>query len=414
MTLMMSLLIALILPILTACGGGGLVDAVDVSSTELPEDQRSTTEGQPAEPQIGERQTLQGPGPHPGVVSTEPLVFGLTGLSPRHLYSGFTYIGSDVIPRIPLKTIDVSTTSSFRLSFGTLRDGMGDQRVRDYLANFDDIHPFRAGIHPRLRFPTGTTFDEAYETFQASQILNAALPPESWITYTLDDPAPTLSLLSSSTTIEEGDILVYHVSSTVITLLCGTDALACAYPLDGSHIEPSAANRYASIIVLPNNLEPDVERKVAVHEIMHALSFSGHTDSIQFPDSLMGTAGDYFAFPGYVIHDIDREALQAVYLSNYRNYNDLDTWDDATFHIRGDIYDTSGYHVASFGTAMRNGLPQPGLSVRHRPRRCKMFWGYQALPIGPAILSGSIAKSCQSSETRPSRYPLLPSIPRVS
>ena len=148
------------------------------------------------------------------------------------------------------------------------------------------------------------------------------------------------------------------MSPTAVAELCSADALACAYPLDGTHIEPSAANRYASFVLLPNNLESDVERQVAVHEIMHALGFSGHTDSTQFPDSLMGTAGDYFAFPGYVIHDIDREALQAVYLSNYRNYNDLDTWDDATFHIRGDVYDTLG-HVASFGTAMRNGLPQP-------------------------------------------------------
>ena len=88
---------------LTGCSGGDMDHALDVLSAELPEGQIPTPEGQLEVLQVGERQTLQGTGPHPGVTSAEPLTFGITGLSPVHLYGGVTYIGSDVIPRIPLK-----------------------------------------------------------------------------------------------------------------------------------------------------------------------------------------------------------------------------------------------------------------------------------------------------------------------
>ena len=33
-------------------------------------------------------------------------------------------------------------------------------------------------------------------------------------------------------------------------------------------------------------------RKVIVHELLHALGIVGHVDSIEFPDSIMGTSGE--------------------------------------------------------------------------------------------------------------------------
>ena len=97
-------------------------------------------------------------------------------------------------------------------------------------------------------------------------------------------------------------------------------------------------------------------RSVIVHELLHALGIQGHVDSIEFPDSIMGTAGEYIPNLGHIISKIDREVLQIMYMSQRSDlYNDWGEWSDTTFHLVG----TSDDEDLNFGVALFNGLPQP-------------------------------------------------------
>ena len=96
-----------------------------------------------------------------------------------------------------------------------------------------------------------------------------------------------------------------------------------------------------------------------VHELLHALGIVGHVDSIEFPDSIMGTSGEYIPNLGHVISKIDREVLQIMYMSQRTDlYNDWGEWSDIAFHIMGESEDGA----ARFGVALFNGLPQPWAS----------------------------------------------------
>ena len=68
--------------------------------------------------------------------------------------------------------------------------------------------------------------------------------------------------------------------------------------------------------------------------------------------------------PGHILFPLDREALLAAYsrlepgtLPEDLSAESLGTWDDTSFHIRGDLDFPGGQ--ASFGVASRNGLVQP-------------------------------------------------------
>ena len=70
----------------------------------------------------------------------------------------------------------------------------------------------------------------------------------------------------------------------------------------------------------------------------------------------MGTSGDFFPYPGFTIHRIDREVLQIMYMSQRTDtYNDYAEWTDTTLHIVGRSEDD----FVHFGVALFNGLPQP-------------------------------------------------------
>ena len=97
-------------------------------------------------------------------------------------------------------------------------------------------------------------------------------------------------------------------------------------------------------------------RKVIVHELLHALGISGHVNSVQFPDSVMGTSGDHFPNPGHIIGRTDREILQVMYMSKLPAiYNSWGRWTDVAYHVMAESEDK----VMRFGVALFNGLPQP-------------------------------------------------------
>ena len=114
-----------------------------------------------------------------------------------------------------------------------------------------------------------------------------------------------------------------------------------------------------SILYLPDDFDTSeytYPRSVIVHELLHALGIQGHVDSIEFPDSIMGKAGEFIPNIGHIISRIDKEVLQIMYMSQRSDlYNDWGEWSDTSFHLLGKTEDGS----LSFGVALFNGLPQP-------------------------------------------------------
>ena len=77
----------------------------------------------------------------------------------------------------------------------------------------------------------------------------------------------------------------------------------------------------SSVLLLPNDLDTSeymFSRSLIVHELLHALGIQGHVDSIEFPDSIMGSEGEHIPNVGHIISKIDKEVLQIMYM-NQRN-----------------------------------------------------------------------------------------------
>ncbi len=133
--------------------------------------------------------------------------------------------------------------------------------------------------------------------------------------------------------------------------LCGEGVVACATAPIG--------RGWSSGVFVPDDLDAQgysAAHTVIIHELLHSLGIWGHVDSIEFPDSIMGTVGDFFPNPGFVLHRIDREILQIMYMSQRtEEYNDWGEWSDTTLHLAGRSEDA----MVNFGTALFNGLPQP-------------------------------------------------------
>ena len=97
-------------------------------------------------------------------------------------------------------------------------------------------------------------------------------------------------------------------------------------------------------------------RTIIVHELLHALGIWGHVDSVEFPDSILGTSGNYVPNLGFILSRTDREVLQIMYMSQRTDlYNNWGEWTDTAFHMMGRSEDGDLH----FGVALFNGLPQP-------------------------------------------------------
>ena len=101
-----------------------------------------------------------------------------------------------------------------------------------------------------------------------------------------------------------GEILVHFDDPASIGATCGAQAVACArwWTLGSSTTQ--------AVVYIPDDFDVsdhEYSRKVIVHELLHALGIRGHVDSIEFPDSIMGTSGEYIPNLGHIISRIDRE-----------------------------------------------------------------------------------------------------------
>ena len=267
------------------------------------------------------------------------------------------YIGGDLEPRENLR--HVSTENGIRYYIGASRDGAGVDRLENYrddLKTRDGADPPGLSGHgfkpfrtqPQLYFDPDLLAPE-YSGIAAAlsdgiRILNDALPPEFQIVVKADRRAVIAY---------PGEIMVSLETAAAVRSACGATAVACAqYRTSGDYTG-------SAILLLPDDFGRSgytYPRSVIVHELLHALGIQGHMDSIEFPDSIMGAAGEYIPNLGHILGKIDREVLQIMYMSQRTDlYNDWGEWSDTSFHFLG----RSDDGALNFGVALFNGLPQP-------------------------------------------------------
>ena len=324
--------VVLAIGFLVGCSGGGELNVV--APGEL--DSHNYT-----------RSAYQSPNYHPHEMPSHAYLWGDT-----------VHIGGDLEPKEALRRI--ATVNGINYFIGASRDGVGVDRLRNYATDLetrdgtvssylsdDGFYPFR--VKPRILLGRGfeNLDNEAFGALVESvQILNDALPPEFQIKIAGDYYGGP---------IYEGDIVAAALPPAEIQEQCSRDAVACA----SNNIPFLTDYTRDALLLIPDDFdasESTFSRTVVVHELLHALGIQGHVDSIEFPDSVMGTSGDLFPNPGFAIHRIDREVLQIMYMSQRTGtYNDWDEWSDTSLHLVGRSKDD----FVHFGVALFNGLPQP-------------------------------------------------------
>jgi len=271
-------------------------------------------------------------------------------------------IGGDLEPRENLR--HVATENGIRYYIGAVRDGVGVERLENYeedLRTRNGADPYKLwgdGFYPFLAAPALYLDDEFFlpenagilrALSDAVLILNDALPPEFQIVYkgivAVDGAYP-------------GEILVSLESRAEIDTYCGATAVACARSWRDV-VYGGYGYTDSAFLHLPDDFDTSeytYPRSVIVHELLYALGIKGHVDSIEFPDSIMGTAGEFIPNLGHILSKIDREILQIMYMSQRTGtYNDWGEWSDVSHHLVGRSEDGG----LNFGVALFNGLPQP-------------------------------------------------------
>ena len=270
------------------------------------------------------------------------------------------HIGGDLEPRESLRHVHTDE-HSLRYFQGSVRDGVGAIRLAQYANSMVGMgrreRPARfadavSGC-PALLWSLDSDDPDASILLTALgdsiQILNDALPPEFQIL-----PAGTAPVGYRPNPRDE--IMVNFLPRRQVDGVCGPSAAACAYP-------------GLRQVYLPFDLERTSYtylRATMVHELLHALGIGGHVRSEVFPDSILGTDGEAIPNFGFILPRIDREVLQAVYMSQRPlSYASFDEWGDTSFHLLARSTDDQLH----FGVALFNGLAQP--------------WVRGALPDGP-------------------------------
>ena len=327
--------------VLGACGGGGLGPPTPETQPTLDYSNSATTHHSYAEYETG----------------------SYAYFIPRGDAPTLYYIGGDLEPRETLR--HALTENGIRYYIGASRDGVGVDRLQDYEKDLTtqngadpygldghDFEPFTAA--PQLYLDPDLLLDAnegvLVALWNSIQILNDALPPEFQITL----KGSRATRLST-----QHELYVSLETAASITTTCGEGAVACAV------YTPYLLNRertHSAILYIPDDLDTSeytFPRKLIIHELLHALGIQGHVDSVEFPDSIMGTSGEYIPNLGHVISKIDREVLQIMYMSQRTDlYNDWGEWSDTAFHVMGESEDGD----LRFGVALFNGLPQPWAS----------------------------------------------------
>ena len=274
-------------------------------------------------------------------------------------------IGGDVRPsRNSLSP--AGTHGGAAISTGRVRDGESVGRVAEYLdiqkfelseplGEFQRISPAKQVVLIR------ETTDDRYIDLvvRAVQLINTALPYDRRITVSPERAWHPPEFNEDSSYIPRGHIYVGIAPQDEWPFSENVEDRAAGLYLG---VSASDGDGLGSIVWLNNEILPDdgAVIKVLAHEMYHALGFSAHIESAQMRSILNAARSDYSGILPYILHQIDRDALYALYAriddgSVYVEYdpNDLGPWTDVSFHLRGDMDDVS------FGASSRNGLIQP-------------------------------------------------------
>ena len=307
--------------------------------------------------------------------------------APVMAFDRVLHVGADVAP--PAGALgDAGRRGGVALSKGEVRDGEGAAEVLDYLrtmASGNIAEHNVAGLQrwngpPTVRI-VGQETDGRYIrlTRDAARIVNAALP------FTRRLRLQSIDRLLPEEGVEEcydtglGNFFVRFVPKSS-PWWSGDDgnALGRARALQrvvySERRQRWEVGRGEGVLRADVVIDPDMVSYLSdaeathllVHEFLHAMGFTSHTDAERFTSTLnerwvRGRA------PRSLIHPIDREGLLAAYsrfeagaLAEEMTPESLGPWTDTSFHLRGDFGLPSG--DVAFGVAFRNGLGQPWAS----------------------------------------------------
>ena len=252
----------------------------------------------------------------------------------------------------------VATHHGTALRYGRLSDGVGATALTEYLsedAALTSGNMLRFAEAPVVRFVEGTTAEQIDEIVRAVQLLNANLPRDFQLTVdptsvsAADDAAGV-----SHETLEQGQILVEYDRAQYWEFPATSETVAGharAWRIVGKEIFT------ARVWVDPTRASDAADRmETLVHELIHALGRQ-HASRALFPFTVMHEYSQ--GTEGYVMHQLDREALLAVYSVLEPGTPpsdiaaDLGPWESQSLHVRGDLGDLA------FGASLRNGLVRP-------------------------------------------------------
>ena len=342
---------------LYGCGGGG---GGGGAGTPPPAPPAVMPTPPPAPPEIMTKAALE-----PSAKAAQAPLFN---------FGGTLHIGMvDAPPAGELQRTD--ERNGVEISKGTVRDASAAADVLDYLRP-RAVHPEVTGLAtfsrpPTVRVVEGTSEKYTGYAVRAVQIVNAALPHDARISFgdtPAPDPADVEDVPRGSIHIEfipqaqwpggsvKGERAVGHMQSR-ITYDPRTQRKEVV-DADASHILIDSRE--------VQNFPEEKTVYVIVHELLHALGFSGHTDPKRFPDATLNPNVPA-NLPRFLLSPIDRDALLAAYarfrpgaLPEEITAQSLGPWDEASPHVRGDLGIPGG--EVSFGAAFRNGLAQPWAS----------------------------------------------------
>lgn len=299
--------------------------------------------------------------------------------APLFGFDGSLQIGMGVAP--PAEELqEMGVRNGVEVSQGLVRDGSAAADIIEYLRP-RAIHPEVTGLAtfpdpPTVHVVKGTSEKYTGYAVRAVQIINTALPRDARLSF-VDAPAPDPADVED---VPRGSIYIEFIPQS-------------QWPGEDDQDQSAVGNTRSQILYNPRTQRNEVveagsshilidsgefrhfsEEKtvyVIVHELLHALGFSGHTDPGRFPDATLNPEIPQ-NLPPFLLSKIDRKALLAAYarfrpgaLPEEISAANLGPWDETSLHVRGDL-GIPGEEV-SFGVAFRNGLAQPWASGPEPP-----------------------------------------------